>query len=213
MALDYNPALPRYYHRVKTVTEKVYTYEGTEPQISEGEYAEMCCHAPIKTGCVPYCREIKSTYYGPVDIEGGRQKYIDQYAGKTVFVPVGTEDGPCGILTTTFIDPDLTCCPALAIITIVAHYNSDDIIRVYNGNRKIIEIDTSSISPDSPEEITKAFDPRDILYLEYKDLSGPAGETVEWYVYYDDELGPSQPPKTYRSTGGVYYSKSIDPVC
>ena len=111
MALDYNPALPKYYHRVKTVTEEVYTYEGTEPQISDAEYEEACCHAPVKPGCVPYCRETKSTYYGPVEIEGGRQKYIDQYPGKTVFVPVGTEAGPCGTLTKKFVDPSgLTCC-------------------------------------------------------------------------------------------------------
>ena len=112
MALDYNPALPKFYYRVKTVKEPVYTYEGTEPQISDEEYKYICCHAPVKSDCVPYCREVKSTYYGPVEIEGGRQKYIDQYDGKTVFVPVGTEAGPCGTLTTTFVEPNLPCCPS-----------------------------------------------------------------------------------------------------
>lgn len=109
-ALNYNPALPEYYKKVGEVTEEQYSYEGTTRQITDAEYEEACCHAPVKPGCVPYCREIKSTYYGPIEIEGGRQKYIDQYAGKTVFIPVGTEAGPCGTLTDTFVDPSTDCC-------------------------------------------------------------------------------------------------------
>lgn len=109
-ALNYNPALPEYYHRIKTVTEPVYTQEGTERQISETEYESVCCHAPEKQECVPYCRKIVSTYTGSVEIEGGRQKYIDQYPGKTVFVPVGTEEGPCGTLTDKFVEPGGECC-------------------------------------------------------------------------------------------------------
>ena len=108
-ALNYNPALPKYYKKVGEVTEEVYSYEGTTRQITDAEYEEVCCHAPVKSWCVPYCREIKSNYYGPVEIEGGRQKYIDQYNGKTVFVPVGTEFGPCGTLKDIFVNPSGSC--------------------------------------------------------------------------------------------------------
>ena len=125
MALNYNPSLPQYYHRVKTVIEEVYTYEGTEPQISAAEYEGICCHAPLKNGCVPYCRAIKSTYYGPVEIEGGRPKYIDEYAGKTIFVPVGTEAGPCGTLTDTFVDSGKEC------------YNNAYVVFLYVDNKVV----------------------------------------------------------------------------
>lgn len=117
MALDYNPALPKYIYKMGQYEVPSYSYEGTTRQITDAEYKEACCHAPVKTGCVPYCREIKSTYYGPVDIEGGRQKYIDQYPGKTVFVPVETESGICGTLTNKFVDPDSQCCAGVSPIT------------------------------------------------------------------------------------------------
>ncbi len=154
MGLSSNPALPEYYHRVKTIFATEYSFEGTSPQITDDEYEEICCHAPVRTGCVPYCREIKSTYYGPVEIEGGRQKYIDQYPGKTVFIPVGTEAGPCGTLTEKFVDPGLDCG---------CHYNESRLVVNFllgkleykiddgewidiGGNRSIFYLPTESIS-------------------------------------------------------------------
>lgn len=109
-ALNYNPALPKYYKKIGQKIEYIYTQEGVDPQITAEEYEKICCHPPVSSPCIPFCREIKSTHRGPLEIEGGRQKYIDEYAGKTVFVPVGTETGICGTLTDRFVDSDLLCC-------------------------------------------------------------------------------------------------------
>lgn len=107
---NYNPSLPEYYKIVDYVTSKTYRYDGDGVAVTPAEYEEICCHPPEYPTCIPQCRSIKSTFYG-VEIQGGRQKYIDEYDGLTRFVPVGTEAGPCGTLTDTFVDPSgITCC-------------------------------------------------------------------------------------------------------
>lgn len=105
---NYNPALPEYYKILEYVTSRTYEYDGGQALTAE-EYNDICCDPPVKASCIPPCRNIKSIFYG-VDIDGGREKYIKEYGGKTIFVPVGTKAGPCGTLTDKFIDSGSACC-------------------------------------------------------------------------------------------------------
>jgi hypothetical protein len=214
----------RYYYEVgqRTIPEYLLT---TDPRFAheceactEDGFRAACCRDRVDLGNIlepiPPCLEIKSTFYGGVEIEKGRQYWLDKYPGGVTFQPKLPAEGFCGTKTISFDYSDCQQCP-VAYIKIVPNSNSskDDIISVYNGEEKILELKYDNT--DIPKSVY--FDPSLDLTIEYYDDAPPGpGGYVEWYVYHNDRLAEFQPKYNFGGPGptpAIYYKKIISPVC
>ncbi len=179
-ALNYNPALPKYYHIVGRITVPEYTMEGVPPQITADEYKKKCCHNAVRGNCIPHCRETKSVLHGPVEPEGGREVVIAAYKGKTVLIPVLPISGVCGTLTKTLVDPPQDCvrCPGSYFYI----KNMDAQVKVFADNILISDTYDNSGTPGAPVNIKINLPDKSIAHrieLWY------TGEGSTWWVNYD----------------------------
>ena len=108
----------RYYYEVgrRTIPEYITTsdprFDHDCQECSNEGFKEACCRERDSVGGIlepiPPCLEIKSTFYGGVEIEKGRDYWKDKYPGGVTFQPKLPRDGFCGVKKVIFnID---SCC-------------------------------------------------------------------------------------------------------
>lgn len=116
----------RYYYELgrRTIPEYISTNDSRFDhdclECSEEGFKEACCRKPEKNEPIPLCLKIKSTFYGGVEIENGRDYWRDKYPGGVTLQPKLPEDGFCGEQTMRFIAPGTGCCgdiPSLEWVT------------------------------------------------------------------------------------------------